>query len=162
MAQALEESIAFWNGTYASDALMIAELESMVRTMKESHMPDTEVLRDFALRSGLDEAADFAGVYESCKGTGANLIQAVNRAAMIIGDKITLERELQTLMAQKRFESRIIMFSPFGLLLFLKILSPEYLQPLTSTTEGRLISTAALVLIGTACILMERVNRFDF
>ena len=162
MGQALEESITFWNGTYSDDDLIIRELRVMVRCMKESNTSDVDVLKDFARRSGLTDVSDFAGVYESCKGSGANLVQAVNRAAMVIGDRITLERELKTLMAQKKFESRIVMGSPFAVLLFLKILSPEYLLPLTATSQGRMISTAALFLIGLACLMMERVNRFEF
>lgn len=162
MGQALEESISFWNGTYSEEDMMMQELKHMVRSMKESNMADVEVLRDFARRSGLSDAADFAEVYESCKGSGADLVQAVNRAAMVIGDRITLERELKTLMAQKKFESRIVMGAPFAVLLLLKLMSPEYLNPLTDTYEGRIISTAALLLIGAACLLMERVNRFEF
>lgn len=162
MSQALEESIHFWEGTYSERDLMMAELAAMVRKIRESNESDVVVLRDFAQRSGLPEVADFVGVYENCKGSGANLIQAVNRAAMVIGDKITLERELHMLMAQKRFESRIVMGSPFVVLLFLKIFSPDYLLPLTSSSQGRLISTLALALIAAACLLMERVNRFEF
>lgn len=162
MGQALEESISFWEGTYSQEDLMMKELQSMVRRMKESNTPDVDVLQDFARRSGLADAADFAGVYESCKGSGANLVQAINRAAMVIGDRITLERELHMLMAQKKFESRIVMVSPLAVLLFLKVMSPEYLLPLTETSQGRLVSTLALVLIGTACLMMERVNRFEF
>ena len=162
MGQALEESITFWNGTYSEEDMIIRELRNMVRCMKESNTADVDVLKDFAQRSGLADVSDFAGVYESCKGSGANLVQAVNRAALIIGDRITLERELSTLMAQKKFESRIIMGSPFAVLLFLKILSPEYLQPLTASSQGKMISTADLILIGLACLMMERVNRFEF
>ena len=161
MGQALEESISFWKGTYLDEDMMMAELRNMVRCMKESNTADVEVLKDFARRSGLADAADFAGVYESCKGSGADLVQAINRAAMVIGDRITLERELRMLMAQKKFESRIVMGAPFMLLFFLKIMSPEYLQPLTENLQGRMISTAALVLIGLACMMMERVNRFE-
>lgn len=162
MSQALEESIDFWKGTYSDEDMMINELQYMVRCMKESNTSDVAVLQNFAQRSGLTDAVDFVRVYESCKGSGANLVQAVNRAALVIGDRITLERELKMLMAQKKFESRIVMGSPFAVLLLLKFLSPEYLQPLTETSQGRLISTFALFLIGLACLMMERVTRFDF
>ena len=65
------------------------------------------------------------------------------------------------MMAQKQFESRIVMAAPFLLLLFFKIFSPEYLLPLTASEEGRAISLMALGLTGAACLMMERVNRVD-
>ena len=161
MSQALEESISFWQGTYSDQDMIMVELKNMVQRIRESNETDVMVLRDFAVRSGLADVEDFVDVYENCKGTGANLIQAVNRASTVIGDKISLERELQVLMAQKKFESRIVMASPFAVLLVLKLMSPEYLLPLTSTTHGRAVSTAALALIVLASILMERVMRFE-
>lgn len=161
MRQALEESITFWQGTCSEQDMMIQELKFMVRRMEESNETDVEVLRDFARRSGLPDVEDFVGVYENCKGTGASLITALNRAAAVIGDKITLERELHVLMAQKRFESRIVMISPFAVLFLLKMMSPEYLLPLTETSQGRAVSTVVLLLIAAACMVMERVMRFE-
>jgi tight adherence protein B len=161
MSQALEESIIFWQGTYSESDMIMQELKSMICRIRESNTEDIEVLRDFAGRSGLSDVEDFVDVYENCKGTGANLIQAINRAAVVIGDKITLEKELHMLMAQKRFESRVVMSSPFAVLMFLKIMSPEYLLPLTSTSQGMAVSTAALILIVTASFMMERVTRFE-
>lgn len=56
---------------------------------------DTEVLYDFARRSGLSDAEDFARVYENCKASGANLNHAIEEAVRIIGDKIELENDLR-------------------------------------------------------------------
>ena len=66
------------------------------------------------------------------------------------------------LMAQKQFEGRIIMISPFALLLFLKISSPGFLEPLTASSAGMMVSTAALGLVAASVLLMERVNQFEF
>jgi len=162
MGQALEESIGFWKGTWSEKDLMMAELAAMVRRMKEAGESDVEVLQDFAVRSSLPDVADFVMVYENCRESGANLIRAVDRAAAIIGDRISLERELHALMAQKQFEGRIIMLSPFVLMLFLKISSPGFLEPLTASVQGYLVSTLALGLILAASLMMERVNRLAF
>lgn len=161
MGQALEESIDFWKSTYSPDDYIMTELRLMTAQMRESNEKDITVLRDFAARSGLEDAADFAAVYESCRMTGGNLPDAINRATNIIGDKITLERELKTLMAQKVFESRIVMAAPFGIVMLLRMVSPEYLAPMTSTGEGRLVMTAALGLMAAAIVMMERINNIE-
>ena len=162
MGQALEESLEFWKGTYGEKDLIMVELRYMVHQIKEAGVQDLEVLWDFAERSGLAEVTDFVMVYENCRGSGANLVQAMDRAAAVISDRIGLERELETLMAQKQFEGRVIMAAPFLLMMFLKVSSPEFLEPLTSTSQGRLVSSLALGLIGCAYIVTERVNRLAF
>lgn len=162
MAQALEESMDFWKGTYDEKDLIMRELAAMVRQMKEGNARDLDVLKDFAGRSGLQDILDFVMVYENCRTSGADLVKAIDRATGIIGDRIDLERELHMLMAQKQFEGRIIMISPFALLLFLKISSPGFLEPLTASSAGMMVSTAALGLVAASVLLMERVNQFEF
>ncbi|MGN1415174.1 MAG: type II secretion system F family protein [Anaerovoracaceae bacterium] len=162
MEQALEESMEFWKGTYDENDLIMRELAAMVRQMKEGNERDLDVLKDFSRRSGLQDISDFVMVYENCRASGADLVKAIDRATGIIGDRIDLERELHTLMAQKQFEGRIILLSPFVLLLFLKISSPGFLDPLTASSAGRMLSTAALGLIAVSALWMERVNRVDF
>ena len=92
MAQALEESITFWDATYKESDYIMQELKYMTGRIKNSNERDIEVLKDFAVRSGLTDISDFVSVYESCRTTGGNLVQAINRATAIIGDKISLEK----------------------------------------------------------------------
>lgn len=159
VAQALEESVDFWKATYEDSDYIMRELAYMNGRIKKGGEKDMDVLADFAERSGLEDISDFVNVYESCRMTGGNLPQAINRATAIIGDKITMERELKTLMAQKIFESRIVAFAPFAIILILKIMSPDYLEPITTTRGGRAIATFALGLMGAAFFMMERINR---
>lgn len=161
MSQALEESIDFWQGVYSPEDFIMVELSYMVRKIREGNESDVNVLEDFASRSGLTDVWDFVNVYKNCRSSGGNMILAVNRAASIIGDKIMLEKELESLMAQKRFEGRIVMLAPFAIMLFLKIVSPEYLKPLTASSKGMIIATAALALICTALYMTERINRIE-
>lgn len=162
MGQALEESMDFWKDTYTEKDLMMQELAGMVRRIKEGNERDIDVLKDFAGRSGLRDISDFVMVYENCRDSGADLVKAIDRATAIIGDRIDLDREMRTLMVQKQFEGRIIMVSPFALLLFLKISSPGFLAPLTASSAGTAVSTAALALVAASILIMERVNRVDF
>ena len=159
--QALEEAMEFWQGTYTSKDYIMKELAAMVAQMKESNTSEVTVLGDFAKRSGLKDIGDFVQVYMCCRTSGANMLKAIDHATEMIGDKISLEQELHTWMAQKRFESRIILLAPFLLMLLLKVLSTGYLEPLTASTQGYMVSSMALCMIGAACILMERMNQIE-
>lgn len=161
MTQALEESADFWDGTYDESDYIIQELRYMINRIRNSNENDISVLRDFAVRSGLEDVSDFVSVYESCKGTGGNLPQAISRATSIIGDKISLERDLKTRLAEKLFEGRIVAVSPLLIVGLLKVMSPEYMEPMYSTGSGRAVMTIALILMGTALMLIEKLNRLE-
>ena len=161
LGQALEESIDFWRGTYDDQDYIMRELKQMTKNIKESNMPDVDSFDDFAKRSGLEDAEDFVMVCKTCKATGADFFKAAERSAGIIEDKIDIERELSSIMVQKRFEGRVIASSPFGLILMIKILSPDYMAPLYETTLGRAVSTISLVLMAAGLTVMERMIQIE-
>lgn len=161
LGDSLESSIEFWKGTYDENDMIIIELKSMTKRMKEGRERDVDVLRNFADRSGIEDISDLVTVCETCKKTGGDFAKAINKSARIIGDKIALERELAVLISQKRFEGRIVSASPFAIIFFIKCLSPSYLIPLTSTFQGRMIATLALAMIAAGWVLTERMNNFE-
>ena len=159
--QGIIDSATFWKTTYAEDDYIMIELKDMKDKMEKSNIQDIVVLDDFAKRSGIKDIEDMVMVCNTCKKSGGNLSLALEQCSNIIGDKIDLERELQVVMSQKKFEGRIVAVAPFALLFLIKLISPEYLSPLTATSSGRLVSTISLVLIFSAWILIERVNDFE-
>lgn len=161
IGQGIRESYSFWQGTYAEDDYIMIELKSFIEQMEKSNTEDVYLLENFALRSGLKDIEDMAMICRVCKRTGANLANALQEASNIIGDKIALERELRSIMIQKRFEGYVIAIAPLLLTAMIKIMSPEYLVPLTESNSGRLISTIALSLIVTAWLYIERINRIE-
>ena len=162
LSQSLEESIEFWRGTYDEKDYMILELKNMTKRMREGGERDVDLLRELAERSDIEDIRDFVMVCDTCKKTGGDFPKAVSRCADIIGDKMSMERELSVMAAQKRFEGRIIGMAPFFIIFFIKLMSPEYLHPLNYTPEGRMIATMALLMIGTGFLLMERMNEIEF
>lgn len=161
LGQAIEESAVFWQGTYDEDDLIIREIRLMEKKMKQSNMSSIEVLGDFASRSGLEDAEDLTLICATCRETGADLAAALQKGADIIGDKISMEREIQTVMSQKRFEGRIVGAMPVLITAAIRIVSPEYLAPLFQTMTGRIISTFSLILMTAGFLSIERVNKIE-
>ena len=102
---------------------------------------DVTVLNDFAKRSGSEDVVDFTVIYSTCKTTGANLVDALNKAASVIIDKMTIENEIRTMANRKKNESIILFAMPFVVILFLNLFSPEYIAPLYESISGRMIMT---------------------
>ena len=155
------EAQSFCRSTYDEKDDMMQELSYMLKRMQQGGEDELPVLRDFAMRSGLADIADFVNVYEICRASGGDLARAMNRAATIIGDKIQLEAELKTMMAQKAFESRIVAAAPFAMVLLMRVTTPAYLQVMYETRSGLIITTFAVLLIACAFWMMERINQIE-
>ena len=162
MKQALEESLSFWGNTYDEKDPMIIEVNKMLKEIKETNAQDIKVLRDFADRSGIPDITDFVNVYENLRITGGDMPGAIQRAASVIGDKITMEKELNTALSEKLAEGRIVGAAPFIMTAAMKFFSPSYMQPIYETSAGMAVAFMSLVLSAAALLMIERINRIDF
>jgi tight adherence protein B len=124
---------------------ILIELASINRRT-ENGVPIEKSLADFAVRSGVDEIAQFADAFAVCKRTGGNLAEVMRRTANIIGEKLEIEQEISVMVAQKRFEARALGVVPFLLIAFLAFASPDYMDPLYEGA-GRIVMTLALGLL---------------
>ena len=161
IGQALNEARESLKGTYKPSDYIMKELFYMTERMNQTNESDILVLEDFARRTALEDVKDFVSVCKICKETGGNLTKAIAKTTDMIADKISLERELKVIAAQKHFEGRIVGLAPFIMVLGMRIMSPEYLEPLTNTLEGRIVSTISLALIASGWIIIERMNQID-
>ena len=161
MADALAEAKVFCGSSYEKSDYIMIELDHMTAMLSNGNETDTEVLYDFARRSGLSDAEDFARVYENCKASGANLNHAIEEAVRMIGDKIELENELKSQLAQKIFEGRIVGASPFLIVLMIRLTAPDYIKPMTESTQGLIITTIAVGLMAVSLLMTERINKIE-
>ena len=150
MAEAIREAETNMLEIYPAGAPINIELGLMTRRMGAGGESEREVLFDFALRSGSEDARNFAEVYYTCLTTGGDLCGVVNRAANILIEKITISREIEALMAQKKYESKLLTAVPFIILVYLRFSSPEYLTPLYTTAAGTFVMVMALGALAAA------------
>ena len=104
-----------------------------------------KVLIDFAVRSQIEDIKDFVDVYLTTRATGGDIQKVIASASLVIIDKMQIQREVETMMAQKQLEARIVALIPIFIILFLNIFSPDYLMPMYTTVAGRIIMTLALI-----------------
>jgi tight adherence protein B len=71
----------------------------------------------------------------------------IRRTAAMIGEKIEIQQDIALLIAQKRFESRILSFAPLVIVALLSFSSPDYMLPLYEGYIGKTIMTLALLFL---------------
>lgn len=133
---------------YGEEALIVGELSFMVKRIFDSREPEEAVLRDFARRSGHEDIAGFVDIYFTCRATGGDLVKVMAKTSEILMDKMTIEREIRVMTAQKRFEVKLLTAMPLVVLLFLQLVSPDYIDLLYTDLRGRIIMTTAMAGIG--------------
>ncbi|QGG55397.1 type II secretion system F family protein [Paenibacillus sp. B01] len=135
---------------------LLLELERIRRRCANGETLESGLL-DFAARSGVDEIMQFTDVFTTCKRTGGDLVEIVRRTSQLIGERIEVNQEIQVLIAQKKFESRIMLGVPFAFLGFLHLAAPDYMAPLYAGAAGYVLITAALLLFAACGWLMLKI-----
>jgi len=133
---------------------IIRELETIQRRIENGETIES-ALKDWSERSGLDDIQQFTEVFMTCKRTGGNLVHVIRRTAAIIQEKLDIQQDIQVMLAQKRFESKVLTFAPLVVIAILSISSPDYMEPIYQGA-GILIMTVALVLL-IGCYALTRL-----
>lgn len=145
MYDALREGEDYLKTMYKEDSPMIEELQFINNAIYENHSREEDILLDFAERTAIEDISNFVDVYVTTRNTGGDVQKIISDTSSKIMEKMQIKKEIETLMAQKRFEAKIVSLTPIIIMLFLNIFSPEYLIPMYETAEGNVIMTIALV-----------------
>lgn len=121
------------------------------------NVPVEALLLNLAERSGVEEILSFGQVFGFAKRNGSDFARILKDTARRIGDKMELERELVTLVAAKQMEQKIMNVIPMGILLFVNLTSPGFLEVMYTGAAGRLMMTICLVVYAGAYLLSGRI-----
>ena len=146
---------------YGDLGLIVCELNTIVKGLYESKESEEQVLMSFSKRTAIDDIEDFVEIYLTCRSTGGDLERIIVKSANVIMEKIAIQREIQMLTAQKKFEIKLLMALPFIVIGFLELSSPEYLSVMYETLQGRIAMTAALIGICLAYVFTLKVTTIE-
>lgn len=149
----LEHELALLIGDAKSE--LLGELRVIVNRLAAGE-PLEMPLQDFAMRSDLEDIRSFADAVAICKRTGGNLVEVVRHTAYLINEKMDVELELAVLIAQKKFEARVMMAMPFVFVGILGMLATDYMEPLYAG-GGFVLMTICLGMLAACCLWMLRV-----
>ncbi|MHB8062056.1 MAG: type II secretion system F family protein [Ruminiclostridium sp.] len=142
---------------YPSDEACIIKETKIIIHKLSFNITIEEAISDFAKRSKLDDIKNFSDVIIICKRTGGNLIEAIKNSAGIISDKIEMKQEIETLLASRKFEQKILNIMPIGMVFILSITATDYIEPIFTTTQGRGAMTICLLLLMAAFLLSNKI-----
>ncbi len=128
------------------DTLIIQELELIVSKLNLGANIE-DLFLDLAKRSGIDDIRTFAHIFEISKRTGGNLMQIMRQSSNIITEKIETKQEMDTVLAEKKMEQKVMAVAPLALMVLLTQSTGDFMEPLFNTFGGRVVCTIALALV---------------
>lgn len=128
---------------YPRNTDILQELSAMERKMDANQTLES-VIEDFARRSGLEEAQTFGEIFSVGKRSGGDLIGIMKDTARTIAQTVETERQVATALASRKYEQRVMNLVPFGMILYLRVGCPGFLDPLYRNAAGIGIMTACL------------------
>jgi tight adherence protein B len=141
-----------------SDIIMELEIMNQQILMNE---PIEKIFYDLAQRSKIEDIKSFADVIMISKRAGGNLVEVIKNTSETIREKVEIQNEIQNLIAGKKFEQKVMAIVPFGLVLFLKSSSSDYLQPLMTTAYGHIIMTIALIMLLLGQLIGRKIMKIE-
>lgn len=141
---------------YGKGSIICRELYAIIAGLKNNVVLE-QLLYDFGKRSGLEDIMEFAEVFAAAKRSGGNLTEVIERSAAVIEGKVETEKEIQVVISARRMEQRVMNAVPFGILLYISIVSKGFFHVLYKNAIGIAIMTACLAVYLGAVILSNRI-----
>lgn len=107
-------------------------IESQIRLS----VPVEELFIDLGKRSGVEDIENFAAVFYAAKRTGGDMTKVIQKVARMLGDKIEVKKEIEATLAAKKSEQMIMSIMPAGIICYLKLTSPGFMDVLYGNFFG--------------------------
>lgn len=128
---------------YPEDSRIRREFNRMIHELN-MNLTAEQVLKDMARRIQQEDVDNFVTVFATAKRTGGDSISILKDTVQMIGDKIEVEREIQTLLASKKLEFNVMCIIPLGMVLYMRMAFPEFLSVLYGGLPGLVLMSVCL------------------
>ena len=140
---------------FTKESDIVQELEIICSGMY-NNIPIENLLLNLAERSGVEDIENFANVFATCYRKGGNINEVIKNTAEIIGDKIEIKMELQTMVSGQKNEMNIMLVMPALFIVVMKGMGGGLID--LSTPVGVLSVTGALIIFVLAYFIGQKIT----
>lgn len=145
---------------YQEDSRILQEFGRMIHEL-DMNFTAEQVLKEMSGRIHQEDVENFVTVFATAKRTGGDSIAILRNTVKIIGDKIEVEREIQTLLSAKKLEFRVMCVIPLGMVLYMRMAFPEFLSVLYGGIPGIILMTVCLGVYAFAWKLGTKIIQIE-
>ena len=120
---------------YPGDADFVREFR-YIESRRKVSVPVEELFLSLGERTRIEDIENFAAVFSTAKRTGGDMDKVIQTSARMLGDKIEVKKEIEATLAAKKAEQMIMSLMPAGIILYLQLTSPGFLEVLYGNLFG--------------------------
>lgn len=145
---------------YREEEDMMMEFAYMMRQLENNGVLEN-LLLDFSERAGISDIWDFAQIFAIAKRSGGDLNGIIKKSVDTICGKIEVEREIQTSLASRKYEQKIMSVVPIAILAYVSLTNPHYFDALYHNPAGIVLMSFCLILYGAAFLGGEKIMEIE-
>ena len=145
---------------YGPDREISRELAYMAAQMRVS-VPVEKLFYDLGHRSRVEDIRSFSEILAQSKRMGGNMRETIQNCVRIMEDKIDVKKEIDAMLAARKMEQNIMSFMPVGIILYMRLTSPGFMDVLYHNAAGVCIITAGLGCYAGAFIWGRRIVEIE-
>ena len=145
---------------YGKTAEMTMEFAYMEVQLKHSVSLE-ELLYDLGIRSRVEDILNFSDILVQSKKMGGNMKEILQKCIRSMEERIQVQKEIDTILASKKMEQKIMSVIPLGIILYMHLTSPGFLDVLYHTGIGICVMTFCLFLYLFAFVWGVRLTEIE-
>ncbi len=157
---AFRESLRELSGMYGEEEPIVREFGRIVTGIGVNVTPET-LLTDLGERSGVEDIRNFAEVFTAARRTGGDLIAIVRNTVTDIQQKEETALEIETVLAGRQMEQRMMSVIPLFILAYVGLTSPDFLAPLYGNALGAVIMMICLLIYLAAYLWGRKIMEIE-
>lgn len=145
---------------YSEREPVTRELNILVRQL-QMRIPIEQAIGEMAERTGLEDVENFAAVFIIAKRSGGDMIAIIRNTTEQISGRIDVCREIQTILAAKRYEFKVMSVIPYAMIAYMSLSFPEFMDCLYGGAIGTGVMTVCLIIYIGAYYLGARLIEIE-
>lgn len=145
---------------YSEKAVIVREFTYMTRQLN-LNITAEQVWTEFAERVGLSQVDGFVTVFVQAKRSGGDSISIIRNAVNHMRERAEIQREIETVIAAKKLEFRIMTLIPFGIIAYMRVSFPEFMNVLYGNLFGKCFMSICLIVYLAAWKLGQNIVEIE-
>ena len=145
---------------YKENAAIQREFTHMVRQIY-LQVPMEQIMEEWSGRVEQEDVRNFVNVFVMAKKSGGNMLGIIGTTTRQIRDKLEVRAEIETMLAARKYEFKIMSAIPFGMIAYMKVSFPEFMGILYGNLLGIGVMSVCLGIYFGAYMLGERIVNIE-
>lgn len=160
-AQAVKSAWKDLKIAYNDRADIVKEVGNIILQYEQGGKQLKTLFEDFGRRSGLEDIRSFATIYSVIEGKSDRFGDILVQTQEIIGDKIAIEQEIQTMITSAKSEVNMMLIMPVVIVVAMSAMGGGLLDALFTTAVGHIAATAALLIFALSYAFARKCSNVE-